>query len=291
LKQHQRAGFDVANLEQMWSGYLGMDLKRSLLSVHHLELIDLAGVKPTSFQHLVSKHLMQRAERFIVAKSQWIRATTSRLSKELARLNPSAQIFTAPVAIDPELYKFALPGGPSETIGLIASFNWTPGLTAAVRLLTRVWPRIKSLVPTARLSIVGWHARAALAQFACQKDVTIIENVPDTTEYFRRLAVLVYPLSQGSGMKIKLLEAMALGIPVVTTAEGAEGLAIENGHHAFVDDDDDGLARCVVELIRNRSMAERMARAARALVEEQYSPVPVVSKLEDIYQQVMTGDV
>ena len=290
LARRLRSGIDVVNLEQMWAGYLGMDLERSLLSVHHLELLDLAGAPSPSWRFLVSKHLMQRAERFIATRTTWIRATTDRLRAELQGLNPSARVFTVPVAIDPDLYEFASPARTNEYIGLIASFNWTPGRNAGIRLLTRVWPKVKRIIPDARLLIVGWHAKTVLQQFAEHPDVTVIENVPDTTEYFRKLSVLIYPLTQGSGMKIKLLEAMALGTPVVTSTEGAEGLEIRNGHEAFVEDDDDAMAGRVAELVKDRSAAGRMARSARALVEDHYSPMPVISKLEHVYEQVMSGE-
>jgi glycosyltransferase involved in cell wall biosynthesis len=287
VNQSMRGGYDIVNLEQMWTGYLGIGIERALLSVHHLELVDLAGVSSGSLKFLASKHLMQRAERFVLRSTANIRVTTDRLQAEVAKVNPNARIFAAPVAIDPELYEWAPRDRSSKTVGLIASFGWSPGYNAAIRLLTRVWPRVKRAVPDANLLIVGWNARQALGPYLHGLDVTIVENVPDTKDYFRRLSVLVYPLSQGSGMKIKLLEAMAYGTPVVTTTEGAEGLSVANGRHSFIIDDDEGIAERTVELLLNNDLGQRMSRAARELVEAEYSPGPVVAKMESIYELIL----
>jgi glycosyltransferase involved in cell wall biosynthesis len=288
--QALRDGYDILNLEQMWTAYLGHGVERALLSVHHLELLDLAGAFSPSLKFFATKHMMQRAERHLAAGSANIRVTTERLRREVTRLNPRARIFKVPVAIDPELYEFAPCHLTGTTVGLIASLSWSPGYNAAVRLLTRVWPKVKKAVPNANLLIVGWDARRVLGRYLGGDDVTVVENVPDTKGYFRKLSVLTYPLSQGSGMKIKLLEAMAYGTPVVTTTEGAEGLAVVDGHEAFVADEDDAIADRTVQLLMNRDLAERVSRAARALVERDYSPGPVVAQMERIYDELLSGN-
>ncbi len=289
VDQALRDGYDILNLEQMWTAYLGDSVERALLSVHHLELLDLAGVVSTSLRFSASKLLMQRTERHLAAKSANIRVTTERLHREVTRLNPGARIFTVPVAIDPELYEFGPCNASGPTVGLIASLSWSPGYNAAVRLLTRVWPKVKKAVPDANLLVVGWDARRALGRYLDGHDVTVIENVPDTKSYFRQLSVLTYPLSQGSGMKIKLLEAMAYGTPVVTTTEGAEGLAAVDGTELFVADEDDVIAERTVQLLSDRQLSRRISRDARGLVEREYSPVPVVARMERIYGIVMSG--
>jgi len=283
-------GYDVLNLEQMWTGYLGVGVERALLSVHHLEILDLAGVPSQSLRALGSKHLMQTAERRILRNSANIRVTTDRVRGEVSRLNPRAKVSTVPVAIDPGLYEFVPSEYRTKTVGLIATFTWYPGYNAAARLLTRIWPKVKRAVPSANLLIVGWNARRVLARFLGGPDVTVLENVPDAKRYFREMSVLVYPLMQGSGMKIKLLEAMAYGTPVATTTEGAEGLAVVNGVHAFVADDDETIVEQTVQLLSDQNLAKRMSLAARKLVEDQYSPGPVVTRIEQIYHDLLSGN-
>jgi glycosyltransferase involved in cell wall biosynthesis len=97
---------------------------------------------------------------------------------------------------------------------------------------------------------------------------------------------MAYAPGRGSGMKIKVMEAMAFGVPVVTTAEGVEGLAVEPGVHAHVAEEDDLLADRLVELLRDRSAAQRLREAARALIVDRYNPQVVVDGMMNIYHEV-----
>ena len=133
-------------------------------------------------------------------------------------MNPAAEVATVPVGIDPGLYPY-IPddrrtGEP--VVSVIGNMGWYPTHSAAVRLLTRLWPEVKKRVPAARLQLVGWGARSALKDYLALPDVTVEENVPDTRPYFERTAVLLYAPGRGSGMKIKILEALGYGVPVVT---------------------------------------------------------------------------
>jgi glycosyltransferase involved in cell wall biosynthesis len=168
-------------------------------------------------------------------------------------------------------------------VGLIGSFRWHPTYWAGVRLLCRLWPEIKRRVPRARLQIVGRRARAALGDLAQGPDISVFEDVPDTIPYFRTLDVLLYAPSRGSGMKVKVLEALALGVPVVTTSEGVEGLPAQDGMHAGVCEDDDGLIERTVALLNDPERRRRQRVAARTLVEAHCSPAPTLDHLERVY--------
>ena len=166
--------------------------------------------------------------------------------------------------------------------------GWAPTRSAAIRLLTRLWPEIKRRVPQARLELVGWGARAALSAYAGTPDVSIEENLPDTRPCFERASVLLYSPARGSGMKIKILEAMAYGVPVVTTTEGVEGLPAVDGVHAGVSDDDAGLIERTVGLLADPARGDRQRAAGRALLEAHCGPTPTVDGIERIYA-AMTG--
>ncbi len=87
-------------------------------------------------------------------------------------------------------------------------------------------------------------------------------------------------------MKVKVLEAMAWGIPVVTTTDGVEGIEAIDGEHCFVADEDAMIAQRVIELLRNADLRRSFRKRARALIEDQHSPVPVVDRLERVYQRL-----
>ena len=283
-------GFDVLHLEVLWSGWLGLaHSERAVINLHYLFEIDLANVPPSSFADQVRRLITCRSERYLLRHYPTIISPSSRLSARVREISPTSNVHTVPLGMDLSLYPFknGERAGCEPVVGLIGSFNWQPTYSAGIRLLTRLWPEIKRHVPKARLQIVGREARAALRDFLGMPDVIIQENVADTIPYFLSTDVLLYAPSRGSGMKVKVLEAFALGVPVVTTSEGVEGIPAQDGIHAGVCEDDAGLIERTVELISHPGRQERQRIAARALIESHCSPSPTLDALEQIYKNMI----
>jgi hypothetical protein len=118
-------------------------------------------------------------------------------------------------------------------------------------------------------------------------DVTVEENVPDTRPYFERTGVMLYAPGRGSGMKIKILESLGFGVPVVTTSEGVEGLPAADGVHAGVCEDDAGLIERTVKLLGDPAAQNRQRAAGRALLETHCGPKPTVDAIERIYAAML----
>lgn len=290
LEAELAKGFDIFHLEQLWSGWLGLaHPDRALVNVHHLVWIDLSEKRPTSGRGRLDHRLMFGTERRLVRGLRFFRACSPRLVEPIKQVNPQADITTVPVGLDPSLYPFI----PDErrtgaaTISVIGTMGWHPSHSAAVRLLTRLWPEIKRRVPEAKLQVVGWSARSALAEYVDLPDVEIIENVPEIQPYFDRTNVMLYAPGRGSGMKIKILEAMGFGVPVVTTSEGVEGIPAEDGVHAGVCEDDAGLIDRTVALLQDPSLQNQQRHAARALFEAHCGPKPTLDAIEDIYRHML----
>ncbi len=290
LDRELAAGFDVLHLEELWAGWLGLRYAdKALVNVFYLACIDQALARPSTWRGRLDRWLMLSAERRLIRRLKHFRVSSPRLVPEILRLNPGADVAVAPFGIDAGLYAYApdarRTGDPVVT--LIGSMGWSPSASAAVRLVTRLWPEIKRRVPAARLQIVGWSARSVLADYLHLPDVAIEENVPDARPYFEATAVFVYAPARGSGVKVKVLEALAYGVPVVTTTEGVEGLAATDGVEAGVADDDAGLIDRTVALLENPAAQNRQRAAGRRLVESRYGPTPTVDALEAIYARVL----
>jgi glycosyltransferase involved in cell wall biosynthesis len=290
LNRELSAGFDVLHLEQIWSGWLGLThAERAVLNIHYLYELDLAGVPAGSAANFALRLLTRRAERFLLRQYPTLCTLTPRLSAHVQQLAPAADVYTVPLGLDLSLY--ACRGRQSTAskpvVSLIGSFYWQPSISAGLRLLTRLWPEIKRRLPEAQLQIVGREARTALRQFLSLPDVTIEENVPDILPYFRASDVLLYAPQQGSGMKVKVLEAFALGVPVVTNGEGVEGLPAVDGVHAGICEDDAGLIERAVALLRSQQKREQHRLAARSLLESHCSPAVTLAGIEQVYDRVI----
>lgn len=286
LANETRKGYDILHLEQLWAGYLAEEYPRSLVAVHHLTSLDLRGLSVArSPRFLLERYLMGSSETRLLRRLGVITTLSGPLAASIQSINPRAKVFVVPFALDSTLYDFTTEDRSSEpTIGFLANMRWMPGYLAARRLIASVFPIVKQLFPRAKLLVAGWDARQALAEFVNHSDVTIVEDVPDAQSYFEHLQVLAYPLPQGSGVKVKVLEAMAWGIPVVTTTDGVEGIEAVDGEHCFITDEDEVFARRVVELLKDGNLRQEFRRRARGLIEAQHSPGPVVNRLERVYE-------
>lgn len=283
-------GVDIVHVEQLWTGWCCLqERSRTLMSVHYLASIDLADVKGGGIRGLVGRTLMKRAERRLLRSFNFFRACSSRLVPPITTINPQADVVNVPLGLESSLYRYVPDGGAPAvpTVGLIGTMSWYPSYSAAVRLITRLWPAIKRRVPSARLRVGGWSARSALKDYIGQADVEIVEAVSDVEFFFSGLSVFLYAPARGSGMKIKVSEAMAFGVAVVTTHEGVEGLPAEHGIHASIADDDEALIDCTVRLLEDASARNRQRAAGRALIETHCSPERTVTAIEEAYSRIV----
>jgi glycosyltransferase involved in cell wall biosynthesis len=284
-------GFDVLHLEQLWAGWLGLGhAARAVVNVHYLARIDLAEAPDSGASGRLRHRMMLGAEARLLRSYPTITTLSPRLTEAVAAISPRARVSTVPLGIDASLYPFGTDEAPRPpTLGLIGSFDWQPSYAAAERLFTRLWPEVRRHVPDARLLAVGRSAKSALARFLDAPGLEVAEDVPDTIPYFRAIDALLYAPPRGSGMKVKVLEAFALGTPVVTNADGIEGLPALDGTHAGVAEDDAGLVGRAVALLRGPALRQSRRLAARALLESHCGPGPTVDAVEAVHESIARG--
>jgi polysaccharide biosynthesis protein PslH len=154
-----------------------------------------------------------------------------------------------------------------------ATFGYLPNDAAALTLVRRVHPLVRRRFPEATLTLVGAGASAELvATAAAGAGVTMTGPVVDTRPWLWSSTVLAAPLAAGSGTRIKLLEAFAAGLPVVTTAKGAEGLDVLDGTHVLMGESPHQFADAIAVLHDDPAAGAALADRARDLVEARYSP-------------------
>lgn len=290
LERELATGFDIMHLEQLSCVWLAREHgDRGIVNVHYLAIIDLADLSPSALLGRFHRWLLMRTERRLIRDFKHFLTNSPRLVPLMLCINPSATIDTVPIGIDIDRYPFILDSQRTNEpiLSVIGSMNWHPSRSAAVRLLRQLWPEIKRRVPAARVQIVGWSARSSLSEFVDMPDVTIVENVPDTRPYFERTGVMLYAPARGSGMKIKILEAFAYGVPVVTTNEGVEGIPAIDGVHASVAEDDAGLIERAVNLLQNTQQQNRQRAEGRQLLERHCGPAPTIDAIEAIYVKML----
>ncbi|HZV73090.1 MAG TPA: glycosyltransferase [Conexibacter sp.] len=229
-------------------------------------------------------HELLRAERRVFGEARWLLANSREVAEPLARLAPRAHVAVAPLPLDPATYApradLAAP-----VAGLIGMAEWPPTANAVERLLTRVWPRVLEHRPGARLLLAGVGMEHAA--FSHLPDLPGVEwrgTVDSATAFLRELGVLLYPLDRGSGAKIKVLEALALGVPVVTTPDGAEGIGGRGG--LVVESADDALAAATADLLGDDAARMAAGAAAYDTFTEHHAPLPATIPVLELYEQM-----
>jgi glycosyltransferase involved in cell wall biosynthesis len=175
------------------------------------------------------------------------------------------------------------PPGPGRAL-FLGSLDWRPNLDAVGQLLDHVFPAVRAAEPAARLSLVGrnppdWLRRQA----AATPGVDLHANVSDVRPYLTASTVMAVPLRIGGGSRLKILEALAAGVPVVSTRVGAEGLCLEPGRHLTVVEGVPDMAAALVRCLRAPEAARAQAERGRQVVLERYDWGVLADKLEQVW--------
>jgi glycosyltransferase involved in cell wall biosynthesis len=179
------------------------------------------------------------------------------------------RIVVAPNGVDVEHY-VPTPLGAEPAVVMTGSFQYGPNVDGAVWFCDQVLPLVQAAVPEATLDLVGHAPRAEVRALAGRPGVSLHPDVPAMAPWLARARVCVVPLRIGTGTRLKALEAMAAGRPVVGSSVGLEGLGLVDGRHAHVEDDPRAFADAVVRVLTDDAHAEALIVAGRALVEERF---------------------
>lgn len=165
------------------------------------------------------------------------------------------------------------PASPaSPTAVFVGTLDYEPCERGVWHFCTEILPRLRRGSPGFRFVVVGRNPSARLRNLAAEDTGIILTGrVDDVRPHLKAAQVCVVPLLSGSGTRLKILEAMAAGTPVVSTAIGAEGIDVVSGHDIWIADDPAEFAARVLQLMADAEQARRMREAARILVEEKYS--------------------
>jgi glycosyltransferase involved in cell wall biosynthesis len=163
------------------------------------------------------------------------------------------------------------------------SFKYIPNYQGMVWFLSEVFPRIQSQVPGIRLTITGEHASRPLPEY---KNVVFTGYIENVRSLIAQSWVSIAPIFTGGGTRIKILEAMALGTPVVATTKGAEGLDLQSEQHLLIGDTPEAFAQQILRLINGPDLRNRLAENAYRLVGEKYDWANVMPRFLNLVEMI-----
>lgn len=174
----------------------------------------------------------------------------------------------------------ATPAGPGSA-AFLGYFGYPPNAVAAVRFADSIVPALRARRPTCRLALVGRAPTPEVRAAAGRAGIPLLEDVPDAMAVLRDYGVLVVPLTFGGGTRLKILEALAAGVPVVSTRVGVQGLDLRHGEHLLVAERDEQLADAVVRLWDQPALARALVAAGSQAVRLRYSQERLTAVLRD----------
>ena len=178
------------------------------------------------------------------------------------------ELVIVPNGVDCRQIPYAEPAD-TPTLIYVGHYGYQPNAAAAIELVNEVLPRVRAARADARARIVGRDPTPALRGRAGGA-VEVTGTVADVLPHLREAGVLVVPLRSGGGTRLKILEALAAGVPVVSTPLGVEGLAVRDGEHVLLGRTSADLAALAHRVLDDRDLAHRLSRAGRNLVERTY---------------------
>lgn len=262
---------------------------RTVLRAHNVEALIWERHLQAETNPFISLYLRLQNKRLatfekkVAYDADAIVAITDEDLAEFWRLQPGKVAISIPCGVDLRKYPPCTSSEKNFDICYIASFDWLPNQQGLRWFLNNVWPLILQKRAHTSLAVAGRHMPADIAERS-DDGLKIVGEVADMKGFMCSGQLAVVPLLAGSGMRIKILENMALGLCQVTTSIGAEGFEINDGKNIVIADDPSEMAETIVQLLDHPKRIEEIGENAREMVRKRYGNKHLGKQLLEFYE-------
>ena len=239
------------------------------------------------FAYWTQQLAFQRYERVLSPKFDAVTCTSDIDAAVFQRHCAEDTIEIIPNGVDVTHYQPDFTSEAPAHLIYIGSMDWYPNEDAVAFFADEVLPQIQEKVPDVQFSIVGGNPSARVQRLAEREGVVVTGRVPEIKPYFAEATVFVVPLRIGSGTRLKILEALAMGKAIVSTTVGAEGLDLKDGEEILIADEPAAFADAVIRLLTAPSRRRRIGENGRARVEQDYDWRSIGEKLHQRYAKIL----
>ncbi len=233
-------------------------------------------------------HIIRGIEGAACCRAQTVLAVSEQDQQALREVaGESALIEIVPITVDAEHFQpiWEARNPQPNRLLTIGTMFWLPNSEGVSWWLRQGYEHLRRLCPNVTYDVVGARPPHTLQMLAGRHaGVHLHGYVADVTPFWTSAGALAVPLLSGGGVRVKILEAMAIGIPVISTTIGCEGLAVRNGEHLLVADNPEAFARACATVLRDKELALHLARNARQLILEQYDAKVALRALDSAYK-------
>lgn len=290
--------FDFIVLEGIWSSVYWKTLRNSsarlILNLYDLEsgLLELqAGIAQTALNRWLCSNgarRMARLENNLPAKSDLTWVVSDKERQFLLEQNPDLPVYLARNGVDCDaITPCASTSG--KDILFVGSLQYFPNVDGVQYLIRDIMPEILKCCPDATLRVIGRQPDDRIKPLHNPPSIEIIGEVEDLEPYYRTSNLCIVPLRSGGGTRLKILEAMAYGRPVVSTTIGAEGTDVKDGLNILIADTPTEIAKAVCRLLEDPDLAKKLAAEGRKLVENRYSWKSIAQTISEQYRTIINS--
>jgi polysaccharide biosynthesis protein PslH len=275
--------FPAPNIPDMSSAVLFQHNVEAVIWKRHVE----QAPNPIARTYLgVQARRMQDFERNVCRRSAHVVAVSDLDVNTMVASYGVDKIDAVETGVDIDYFAPPTFSEPKADLVFVGSMDWLPNIDGVKFFSDEILPRIRARRPACKIAIVGRLPGPAIEELG-RRDPNIIVTgtVPDVRPWLWGSAVSVVPLRIGGGTRLKILEAMAAKVPVVSTSIGAEGLPVEPGRHLFVADDAATFAQSCLDLLEDGQRRSALAESGWSLVRERFSWEAVTRKFEAILER------
>lgn len=204
----------------------------------------------------------------------------------LQRLLPQGTVALVPNGVDTDYFQPANGNDPGTSLVFTGVMDYPPNVDAVLWFVDEIFPHLRARIPDLRFDIVGAKPASRVLALRGRPGVNVTGEVPDIRPYVYRAAAFVVPLRSGGGTRLKILQAMALGCPVIATRIGAEGLDVADGETVLFAEDAAQFAARLAGLLESAELRRRLVQQGRELVTRRYDWHSCLSGVEQLHRRL-----
>jgi glycosyltransferase involved in cell wall biosynthesis len=296
IKVLHETDFDVIHLESLFmTPYVNTIHRHSKAKVivrsHNLEYMiweRMARATKNLAKQMYLTHLAKQLKKYelnIFPQIDGIAAITPEDADKYKNLGCKLPIVTIPFGIDLQHYNMDIEKAEHPTLFHLGSMDWMPNKEGVEWFLREVWPSITKQQPNVKLYLAGRNMSQQLLDLK-MTNVEVVGEVDDAKEFISSKSVMLVPLLSAGGMRVKIIEGMALGKTIISTKVGAEGIECENLQDILIANNADEFAFMINKVIADDKIYREIGDKARTLVEQKYDNRQITEALVTFYEEV-----
>jgi len=292
----EKNNFDIIHLESLWMSVYVQAIRNKtkakiVLRSHNVEYLiwqrlanDCTNPVKKWYFKLLEKRL-KKYEYDLLNKFDAILPITDIDLKYYQKMGASVPLLNIPFGIDMDNYKVDNTQTEYPAIFHIGAMDWMPNVNGINWFLKNVWNNILQTNSQVKLYLAGRNMPSDFANNI--KNVVVEGEVDDSKRFINSKSIMIVPLTSGGGMRIKIIEGMALGKTIISTSVGAEGIVCENNKHIIIADSADEFKKALLKCISDKTFCEQIGKNAFALAHEKYDNFVICAGLMQFYKTLM----